>query len=168
MKTIFSAYGSATLTIEKLYTNGTEDVSWVAGIDSVSGSNTGGAGGELNEGVNYATLSINNEPIGFMTTEIAYVTNSTVDITGYKRLAVDWEMISNGQYALIVDDTKNGGYLDYETRVVYGAGTGRKVSYITISSLSGSKYIRVNGYASTIAPDVDNSQIRIHRVWLEK
>jgi hypothetical protein len=167
MKTIFSQFGTASPITLKLYTSGTEDVSWVKGIDSVTGSGTVG-GGTLTEGGSYATLVIDNQPTGFMTTNIAYVTNSTVDITDYKRVYVDWEVINEGSFYLIVDGDKNGDYNNFDARVSYGAGTGRKTSVLAINALTGSKYIRVNAYQATTGPDVEYTEIRIHRVWLEK
>jgi hypothetical protein len=168
MKTLFSTYGIAPVKVVlNLYTEGTEDVSWVKGIDDVTGVGTVG-GGTLTEGGSFATLSINNEPTGFMTTEIAYVTNEEQSVDGYTNVYVDWEAILEGSYALIVDDTKNGDFNDFEAKATYGAGTGRKTTSLSISALSGDKFIRVNARAITIGPDTETQEIRIHRVWLEE
>jgi hypothetical protein len=168
MKSIFTQYGvlASSLIRLPLYTEGTENVSWVKGIDSVTGSGTVG-GGTLTEGGSYATLAILNEPTGFMTTNIAYVTNSTVDVTNYTTAYVDWEVIDDGSFHFIVDDDKNGDYNNFDARVTYGSGTGRKTSSISISGLSGSHYIRVNAFESTTGPSVESGEIRIHKVWLE-
>jgi hypothetical protein len=168
MKSIFTQYGvlASSLIRLPLYTEGTENVSWVKGIDSVTGAGTVG-GGTLTEGGSYATLVIDNQPTGFMTTNIAYVTDSTVDVTNYTTAYVDWEVISEGSFYLIVDDDKDGDYNNFDARVTYGSGTGRKTSSISISGLSGSHYVRVNAYNATVGPNVELSEIRVHKVWLE-
>ena len=168
MKSIFTQYGvlASSLIRLPLYTEGTENVSWVKGIDSVTGAGTVG-GGTLTEGGSYATLVIDNQPTGFMTTNIAYVTDSTVDVTNYTTAYVDWEVISEGSFYLIVDDDKDGDYNNFDARVTYGSGTGRKTSSISIGGLSGSHYVRVNAYNATVGPDEELSEIRVHRVWLE-
>jgi hypothetical protein len=168
MKSIFTQYGvlASSLIRLPLYTEGTENVSWVKGIDSVTGSGTVG-GGTLTEGGSYATLVIDNQPTGFMTTNIAYVTDSTVDVTNYTTAYVDWEVISEGTFALIVSTEKNDNINEFDAKVSYGAGTGRKTSSVSISGLSGSHYVRVNARLLTFAPNVEFNEIRIHRVWLE-
>lgn len=168
MKTLFTQFGSASPIIQKLYTSGTEDVSWVKGIDSQTGSGLGSSANTYTEGGSYITLKIFNEPTGFITSNLATVTDATVDITGYKRVYVDWEVISGGTFALIVDGDKTGDIDNFEAKATYGAGTGRKITALAINALTGSKYIRVNAWASTSAPDVEEIEIRIHRVWLEK
>jgi hypothetical protein len=168
MKTLFSTYGIAPVKVVlNLYTEGTEDVSWVKGIDDVTGAGTVG-GGTLTEGASFATLSINNEPTGFMTTEIAYVTNEHQSVNDYTNVYVDWEAILEGSYALIVDNTKNGDFDDFEAKATYGTGTGRKTTSLSISALSGNKFIRVNARATTLGPDTETQEIRIHRVWFEE
>jgi hypothetical protein len=168
MKSIFTQYGvlASSLIRLPLYTEGTENVSWVKGIDSVTGAGTVG-GGTLTEGGSYATLVIDNQPTGFMTTNIAYVTDSTVDVTNYTTAYVDWEVISAGTFALIVSTEKNDDIDEFDAKVSYGAGTGRKTSSVSISGLSGSHYVRVNAFESTIGPNVELSEIRVHKVWLE-
>jgi hypothetical protein len=168
MKSIFTQYGvlASSLIRLPLYTEGTENVSWVKGIDSVTGAGTVG-GGTLTEGGSYATLVIDNQPTGFMTTNIAYVTDSTVDVTNYTTAYVDWEVISAGTFALIVSTEKNDDIDEFDAKVSYGAGTGRKTSSVSISGLSGSHYVRVNAYNATIGPDEELSEIRVHKVWLE-
>ena len=170
MKSLFAQYGSASPITLKLYTNGTEDVSWVKGIDTVTGVDLGSSGGSYVEGASYLIIAIFNEPISLgVTTNIAGVTDSTVDITGYKRVYVDWEVVTESSaHYLIVDDTKNGDYNNFEARAEFGAGTGRKVTSLAINALTGSKYIRINAFNTTTAPNVESSEIRIHRVWLEK
>ena len=168
MKSLLSQYGTSGVTILPLYTEGTENVSWVKGIDAQNGSGFGTSANTYTEGGSYITLEIVNEPTGFITSEIATVTDSTVDITGYKRVVVDWEVISEGTFALIVDDTKNGDIDNIGSKVTYGAGTGRKTSYLAINALSGSYFIRVNAKAVTSAPSTSTREIRIHKVWLEK
>jgi hypothetical protein len=167
MKSLFSAYGTSGTIILPLYTNGTENVSWVKGIDTVTGSGTVG-GGTLTEGVSYATLSINNEPTGFMTTNISYATNAQVDITGYKRVGIDWEVITAGTFGLIISSERDFDINEFEAKVTFNDETGRKTSYLPINSFSGSTYVRVNAYAVTSAPSTKLTEIRIHRVWLEK
>ena len=168
MKTLFSTYGIAPVKVVlNLYTEGTEDVSWVKGIDDVTGVGTVG-GGDLVEGASFATLSINNEPTGFMTTEIAYVTDEHQSVNDYTNVYVDWEAITEGSYALIVDNTKNGDFDDFEARATYGTGTGRKTTSLSLSGLSGNKFIRVNSITDVIAPDTADTTIRIHRVWFEQ
>lgn len=168
MKTLFSTYGiapaKATL---NLYTNGTEDVSWVKGIDEVTGFGLGTNTRTLTEGGSFATLAIYSEPTTGATNELAYVTNSTVDVTGYTNAYVDWEAIKAGDYYLIVDDTKLGNANDFQARATYGTGTGRKTTSLSISALSGAKSIRVNAFTDVFAPDIADTEIRIHRVWLE-
>jgi hypothetical protein len=168
MKSLFSAYGTSGVIRLPLYTSGTENVSWVKGIDSQTGVNLGTSANTYTEGGSYITLKIVNEPIGFITSELASVTNATVDLTGYKRAVVDWEVISAGTFALIVDDTKNGDIDNIGSKVTYGAGTGRKTSSVAINSLTGNYYVRVNAYAITTGPDTEEIEIRIHKVWLEK
>jgi hypothetical protein len=170
MKSLFSQYGTSGVTRLPLYTNGTENVSWVKGIDSVTGpGDPGSSGGSYVEGGSYITISIFSEPLSLgITVNIAGVTNAEVDLTGYKRVGIDWQVMSEGSFFLIVHDNKNSDYDDFTSRLEFGAGTGRKTSYLPINSLSGSYFVRVNSYASTIAPAVDISEIRIHRVWLEK
>jgi hypothetical protein len=168
MKTLFSTYGIAPVKeVLNLYTEGTEDVSWVKGIDDVTGVGTVG-GGDLVEGASFATLSINNEPTAFMTTEIAYVTNEHQSVNDYTNVYVDWEAILEGSYALIVDNTKDGDFDDFEAKATYGTGTGRKTTSLSISALSGNKFIRVNARAITTGPDTETQEIRIHRVWFEQ
>ena len=168
MKTLFTQFGSASPIIQKLYTSGTEDVSWVKGIDSQTGSGFGSSANTYTEGGSYITLAIYNEPTGFITSNLATVTNATVDITGYKRVYVDWEAIKEGVYALIVDDTKLGDIDDFEAKATYGSGTTRKITALAINALTGSKHIRINSRATTPSGDIDDFEIRIHRVWLEK
>jgi hypothetical protein len=169
MKTLFSTYGIAPVKVVlNLYTEGTEDVSWVKGIDDVTGFGLGTNSRTLTEGVDYATLQIVSEPDTSATNELAYVTDSTVDVTNYTNAYVDWEAISQGDYYLIVDDTKDGDSNDFEARATYGTGTGRKTTSLSISALSGSKYIRVNSFTDVFAPDTADTTIRIHRVWLEE
>jgi hypothetical protein len=169
MKILFSAYGTSGVTKLPLYTEGTENVSWHKGVDSQTGSGFGDSANTYTEGGSYITLKILNEPTGFITSELATVTNNHVDITGYKRVMIDWEVISAGTFALIVDDTKNGDIDNFNAKVTYGAGTGRKTSSLAINSLGvDNYYIRVNAYAITAAPDTEEIEIRIHKVWLEK
>ena len=159
MKSLFSAYGTSGVTRLPLYTEGTENVSWVKGIDTQTGSGFGDSANTYTEGGSYITLHIFNEPTGFITSDLATVTNAVVD----------WEVISAGTFALILDDdVKNGDTTEFEAKVTYGAGTGRKTSYLSINSLTGNHYIRVNAYAITSAPDTEEIEIRIHKVWLEK
>jgi hypothetical protein len=168
MKTLFTQFGSASPITLKLYTSGTEDVSWVKGIDSQVGSGFGSSVNTYTEGGSYITLAVYTEPVGFVTSDLATVTNATVDITGYKRVYVDWEAIKEGVYALIVDGTKLGDIADFEAKATYGAGTTRKITALAINALTGSKYIRINSSATTTGGDIDDYEIRIHRVWLEK
>jgi hypothetical protein len=168
MKSLFSLYGTSGVIRLPLYTSGTENVSWVKGIDSRTGSGFGGSSKTYTEGGSYITLQIDNTPVGFITANIAGVTNSTVDITGYKRACVDWEVISEGTFGLIVSTEKNDDIDEFDAKVTYGAGTGRKTSYLAINALTGSYYIRVNAYATTTGPDEELIEIRIHKVWLEK
>jgi hypothetical protein len=168
MKSLFSLYGLSGVKKLLLYTEGTENVSWVKGIDARTGSGFGGSSKTYTEGGSYITLQIDNTPTGFMTANIAGVTNSTVDITGYKRAVVDWEVISSGTFGLIVSDQKNDDINEFDAKVTYGAGTGRKTSYLAINALTGSYYIRVNAIAVTAGPDEELIEIRIHKVWLEK
>jgi hypothetical protein len=169
MKSLFSLYGTSGVVRLPLYTSGTENVSWVKGIDTQTGSGFGTSANTYTEGGSYITLKIVNEPTGFITSELSSVTNNHVDIDGYKRACVDWEVISAGTFALIVDDTKNGDIDNIGSKVTYGAGTGRKVSSVAINSLGVANYhIRVHAYAITTAPDTEEIEIRIHKVWLEK
>jgi hypothetical protein len=168
MKSLFSAYGTSGVVRLPLYTSGTENVSWVKGIDSRTGSGFGGSSKTYTEGGSYITLQIDNTPVGFITANIAGVTDSTVDLTGYKRACVDWEVISAGTFGLIVSTEKNDDIDEFDAKVTYGAGTGRKTSYLAINALTGSYYIRVNAYATTNGPDEELIEIRIHKVWLEK
>ena len=168
MKSLFSAYGTSGVTKLPLYTEGTENVSWVKGIDSRTGSGFGGSSRTYTEGGSYITLNIDSTPTGFITQNLSGVTNSTVNITGYKRAVVDWEVISAGTFALIVSSEKNDDINEFDAKVTYGAGTGRKTSYLSINALTGSYYIRVNAYAATVGPDTEEIEIRIHKVWLEK
>ena len=169
MKSIFTQYGvlASSLIRLPLYTEGTENVSWVKGIDSRTGSGFGGSSKSYTEGGSYITLEINNTPTGFMTADIAGVTNSTVDVTNYTTAYVDWEVISEGTFALIVSTEKNDDIDEFDAKVTYGAGTGRKTSSVSVSGLSGSHYVRVNAYAITAGPDEEFIEIRIHKVWLE-
>ena len=174
MKSLFAQYGTASPITLKLYTDGTEDVAWVKGIDSVTGSgNPGSSGGSYVEGGSYITIALLSEPLSLgIEVDIAGVTNSTVDITGYIRVYVDWEVLTNTNNEissyLIVSGTKNGDIDTYDARLGFGEGTGRKTSVLAINSLTGSKYIRVNANAFTVAPAVEQFEMRIHRVWLEK
>lgn len=156
--------GVATL---PLYTEGTENVSWVQGIDARTGSGFGGSSRSYTEGGSYITLEIDNTPTGFITADVAGVTNSTVDVTSYTTAYVDWEVISEGTFALIVSTEKNDDINEFDAKVTYGDGTGRKTSSVSISGLSGSHYVRVNARAVTTAPNESFIQIRVHRVWLE-
>ena len=168
MKSLFSAYGTSGVTRLPLYTNGTENVSWVKGIDSQTGVSLGTSANTYTEGGSYITLKIDNEPIGFITSELSAVTDTDGDLTGYKRAVVDWEVISGGTFALIVHDNKNSDIDDFTSKVTYGAGTGRKTSSVAINSLTGNYYVRVNAKAVTTAPSTSTIEIRIHKVWLEK
>jgi hypothetical protein len=169
MKTLFSTYGIAPVKVVlNLYTEGTEDVSWVKGIDEVTGFGLGINVRTLTEGVDFATLQIISEPATNATNELAYVTNEHQSVNGYTNVLVDWEAISAGDYALIVDNTKNGDFNDFQARATYGTGTGRKTTSLSLSGLSGNKFIRVNSYTDVFAPDTANTTIRIHRVWFEQ
>ena len=171
MKSIFTQYGVLAQVVGvatlPLYTEGTENVSWVKGIDERTGSGFGGSSKTYTEGGSYITLQINNTPTGFMTANIAGVTDSTVDVTNYTTAYVDWEVINAGTFALIVSTEKDDDINEFDAKVSYGAGTGRKTSSVSISGLSGSHYVRVNAYAITTGPDEEFIEIRIHRVWLE-
>jgi hypothetical protein len=167
MKSLFSQYGTSGVTKLLLYTEGTENVSWVKGIDSQTGSGFGTSANTYTEGASYITLKIVNEPTGFITSEVATVTDSTVDITGYKRVVVDWEVISAGSFYLIVSTEKNDDSNEFDA-MVFSSATGRRTSYLPINSLSGSFFIRVNARAVTVAPNTTTREIRIHKVWLEK
>jgi hypothetical protein len=169
MKTLFSTYGIAPVkAVLNLYTNGTENVSWVKGIDEVSGFGLGTNTRTLTEGEDYATLQISSEPVTGATNELAYVTNEHQSVNAYTNVYVDWESITEGSYALIVDNTKNGDFDDFEARATYGTGTGRKTTSLSLSGLSGNKFIRVNSITDVIAPDTADTTIRIHRVWFEQ
>lgn len=168
MKSLFSLYGTSGVIKLLLYTSGTENVSWVKGIDSRTGSGFSGSSRSYTEGGSFLTIEINNTPTGFMTVNIAGVTNSTVDVSGYKRAVIDWEVMNAGEFALIVDDTKAGDIDNFNAKLTYGAGTGRKTSVLAINALSGGYFIRVNARAVTVGPDEEFIQIRVHRVWLEK
>jgi len=168
MKSLFSAYGTSGVIRLPLYTSGTENVSWVKGIDSQISANIGDSENTYTEGVSYITLQIFNSPIATITSELATVTDSTVDLTGYKRACVDWEVISAGTFALIVDDTKNGDIDNIGSKVTYGAGTGRKISSVSINGINASRYVRVNAFETTSAFDTETAEIRVHKVWLEK
>jgi hypothetical protein len=169
MKTLFSTYGIAPAkAVLNLYTNGTENVNWEKGIDEVTGLDVGVNSRTLTEGVDFATIQIVSEPNVGATSELAYVTNATVDVTDYTNVYVDWEAVSAGEYALIVDDVRAGGIATFDARALYGTGTGRKTTSLSISALSGGKYIRVNSLTDVLAPDTANTTIRIHRVWLEQ
>jgi hypothetical protein len=168
MKSLFSLYGTSGVIRLPLYTSGTENVSWVKGIDARTGFGFGGSSRTYTEGGSYITLQINNTPTGAIIANIAGVTDSTVDITGYKRVGIDWEVISEGTFGLIVSTEKNDDIDEFDAKVTYGDGTGRKTSYLSINALTGSYYIRVNAYAVTNAPNTQTAEIRIHKVWLEK
>ena len=167
MKSLFSLYGTSGVIRLPLYTSGTENVSWVKGIDARTGFGFGGSSKTYTEGGSYITLQIDNTPTGFITANIAGVTNSTVDVTNYTTAYVDWEVISEGTFALIVSTEKDDDINEFDAKVSYGAGTGRKTSSVSISGLSGSHYVRVNARSTTIGPDEEFIQIRVHRVWLE-
>ena len=171
MNSIFIKYGVLSQVTNvaalPLYTEGTENVSWVKGIDTQVGSGFGTSANTYTEGASYITLKIVNEPTGFITSNIAGVTDATVDISPYKTAYVDWEVISGGTFALIVSTEKNDDVNEFNAKVTYGAGTGRKTSSVSISGLSGSHYVRVNAYAITAGPDTEEIEIRIHEVWLE-
>jgi hypothetical protein len=168
MKSLFSLYGTSGVIRLPLYTSGTENVSWVMGIDSRTGFGFGGSSKTYTEGGSYITLQIDNTPTGAIIANIAGVTDSTVDITGYKRVGIDWQVISEGTFGLIVSTEKNDDIDEFDAKVTYGDGTGRKTSYLAINALTGSYYIRVNAYAVTNAPNTQTAEIRIHKVWLEK
>jgi hypothetical protein len=169
MKSIFAQYGvlASSLIRLPLYTEGTENVSWVKGIDSQTGSGFGTSANTYTEGGSYITLMIVNEPTGFITADIAGVTNSTIDVTPYTTAYVDWEAISEGTFALIVSTEKDDDTEEFDAKVTYGSGTGRKTSSVSISGLSGSHYVRVNARAVTTSPNTTTREIRIHKVWLE-
>jgi hypothetical protein len=168
MKSLFSQYGTSGVTKLLLYTEGTENVSWVKGIDTQTGSGFGDSANTYTEGASFITLHIFNEPVGFITSNLAAVTDSTIDLTPYKRVFVDWEVISAGSFALIVDSDDEGDINDFAAKVTYGAGTGRKVSSVAINAINASRYVRINAFETTSSLGVETSEIRIHRVWLEK
>lgn len=171
MISLFTQYGvmAQTTGVDSLplYTSGTENVSWVKGIDSQTGSGFGTSANTYTEGGSYITLEIVNEPTGFITSNLATVTNSTVDVTTYTTAYVDWEVISAGTFALIVSTEKNDNADEFDAKVTYGSGTGRKTSSVSISGLSGNYYVRVNAVATTTSPSTAIREIRVHKVWLE-
>jgi hypothetical protein len=169
MKSIFTQYGvlASSLIRLPLYTEGTENVSWVQGINERSGSGFGGSSRSYTEISSYFRLIIDNTPTGFITADVAGVTDSGVDVTNYTTAYVDWEVINAGTFALIVSTEKDDDINEFDAKVSYGSGTGRKTSSVSISGLSGSYYVRVNARAVTAAPDESFIQIRVHRVWLE-
>ena len=168
MKSLFSAYGTSGVITLPLYTNGTENVSWVLGIDNQSGLGFGSSVNTYTEGASFITLKIVNEPTGFITSDLSSVTNATVNLTGYKRVVIDWEVISGGSFSLIVSTEKFDDITVFDAKADYGAGTGRKTTSLAINALSGSYYVRVNARSVTSAPSTSNIEIRIHKVWLEK
>ena len=169
MKSLFSAYGTSGVTILPLYTEGTENVSWVKGIDSQTGSGFGDSANTYTEGASFITLEIVNEPTGFITSDLSAVTNDTVDITGYKRVVLDFATLTSGTYVLIVSSEKNGDTDEFDAKATLSTfGGGRKIASLPINELSGNYYIRVNTTATTTAPSITDREIRIHKVWLEK
>jgi len=167
MKSLFSSYGSTGTIKLPLYTSGTENVSWVKGIDSQEGDGT--ATNTYTEGGSFITLKIVNTVVEFNISNLSTVTDSTVDITGYKRVVIDWEVISSGSFSLIVSSQKNDDITQFDAAVSYGnPGTGRKTSYLSINALTGNYYIRVNAYSLLGGAGTETIEIRIHRVWLEK
>jgi hypothetical protein len=168
MKSLFSAYGTSAMTILPLYTEGTENVSWVKGIDSQTGSGFGTSANTYTEGGSYITLKIVNEPTETITSQLATVTDSTVDLTGYKRACVDWEVIDASAFALIVSTEKDGDFDEFDAKDTFGSVTGRRIKKIPINGLTGNYYIRINTRETTGFPNTETAEIRIHRIWLEK
>jgi hypothetical protein len=167
MKSLFSQYGTSGVTRFPLYTEGTENVSWVKGIEVIGFPP---ANAYLSEEPDYATLYVYNEQGTSQDTEIAYVTDSTLDLTGYKRVVLNVNVgirDTNTSGYLVVSTTKNGSYTDFTSRVAFTTEGNNQIT-LPITSLTTGYYVRVHAVALESGGISNEFYFDISKVWLEK
>lgn len=168
MKSLFSAYGTSGVTKLPLYTSGTENVSWVKGIEVIGFAP---ADATLTEDVDNAALYVYNEQGTGEDTEIAYVTDSTLDLTNYKRVMLNVNVTirdTNTSGYLIVSTTKNGSYTDFTSRVAFTTEANNQIITLPISALTTGYYVRVHAVSVETAATENEFSLEILKVWLEK
>jgi hypothetical protein len=168
MKSLLSTYGTSGLIKIPLYTEGTENVSWVKGIEVIGFAP---ATATLNEDVDYATLYVYNEQGTSADSEIAYVTDSTLDLTGYKRVMLNVSVTirdNNTSGYLVVSTTKNGSYTDFTSRVAFTTVASNQIITLPITALTTGYYVRVHAVAVETAATENEFSLEILKVWLEK
>jgi hypothetical protein len=168
MKSLFSSYGTIGMSKLPLYTQGTENVSWVKGIDNVGFPP---ATATIDEQPTYTSLYVYNEQGTSVDSEIAYVTDSTLDLTGYKRVILNVSVtIRDTQTSgyLIVSTTKNGSYTDFTSRVAFTTVASNQTITLPISALTTGYYVRVHAVALESGGISNEFALEISSIWLEK
>jgi len=145
--------------ITPYYTLGTENVAWVEGVITATGSQSKEAG-DLYLMAEDAVASA----------ERAYVTDDTMYLTNIKTLYIDWENTGMSTpvnlSGFVVSPLKIGTVNQYTSRLFKTSTFGRLVEALDVSALSGVFYIRVNA-RDNFATGARKSEIRVFRVWGE-
>ena len=145
----------------RLYTEGTEDVAWVAGYSSGDGSQSKEA--------DHLRLYAAGQG-GGLYPERTWVTDGLVDLTGWNTLWIDW--LNNGMAhtqnlsAFIISTNKSSGLATYTRRVYKTSSFARVNESIDVSDLNAGYYVRIHAKDNN-ATFTRPSGINTYNVWLQ-
>lgn len=157
---VMAAVAAARQKLKMLYNLGVEVVAWVAGHaygDYIRSKNADHL---------YLNAMGNSDPL--VSSEVAYVTDATQNLTNYSKLKIDWMndgSVTSGNHSILVASTnKTANWGTYDACYFKQSSFSRQIDEVDISGLSGDFYVRVHAYMT--AEDFF-SVVKVYKVWLE-
>lgn len=104
------------------------------------------------------------------TTEVALVTDTPIDLTGYTKVYLDWEsslnFTDNFYSYLIASTSKDGTHATTNASLVKTKVFARETSILDVSTLNGLHYIRVHLRIGA-SGNIPNIKTTVYKMWIE-
>lgn len=139
-----------------LYSEGTENVAWVVGYSSGTGT----------QSKNSDHLYLKGGTVDFGTDERSYVTEGKVSLANISTLYVDWENTGvdtanhMAYVTLAVHNVKTESESEGAARLFPNMPFNRKIDGLDVSNFTGDYYIGVHAYR--------RGELKVYRVWGEE
>lgn len=142
--------------LSRLYTNGYEDIAWIEGYSSGTGT----------QSKNTDHLYLKGGTYDFGADERSYVTDSKVSLANISTLYVDWEntgvnTANHMAYVVLeVHNAKTEGYGSGVTRISVNLPFSRRIDSLDVSTLEGEYYMAIHAYR--------RGELKAYKVWGEE
>jgi hypothetical protein len=102
--------------------------------------------------------------------EVAWVTDVLVNLTGYSSLKISWRQVgdanNNNASRLVVSTNKTADSTTFDARIANANTFTLQTDTLDISGLSGKYYIRVHARDNSASVSI-NSDLIVYKIWLE-